>query len=140
MIDGGPKVVGRTFDYYVDLAQVPLPLPTRTHRFHPQAADLCGEHRPEPVPPVSRRLMADLYAPFGQGILDVLQRKRKPDVHHYRRADDLGGRFEVTKGARWVISPHYVTYLHASTDLPLTLPWRAIEDGNPRTELPTIGN
>ncbi|MDB9810039.1 creatininase family protein [Planktomarina temperata] len=32
-----------------------------------------------------------------QQILDVPQRQREPDVHHYRQADDLGGRLEVAK-------------------------------------------
>ena len=39
--------------------------------------------------------MADVDAPFMKQFLDVPQRQRKPDIQHYRQADDLGAGFEV---------------------------------------------
>ncbi len=48
--------------------------------------------------------MADADAALVQQILDVAQWRREPDLHHYRQADDLGGRLEITKGERWVMT------------------------------------
>ena len=56
-----------------------------------------GKHQAEPVPPKPHRLVADIDATFMQQILDVAKGKWKPNVHHYRSADDLGGRLEVAK-------------------------------------------
>ena len=43
-------------------------------------------------PPEPHRFVADIDAAFVQKIFDIPKRKRKPDVHHHRQADDLGGR------------------------------------------------
>ena len=39
--------------------------------------------------------MADIDAAFVQQIFHISKRKRKPDVHHHRQADDLRARLEV---------------------------------------------
>jgi len=39
--------------------------------------------------------MADVYASFVKQVLDVPQRKRKPDIHHHCQADDFRAGFEV---------------------------------------------
>ena len=41
--------------------------------------------------------MADIDAAFVEQIFDLPQRKRKPDIHHHRQADDLGGRLEISE-------------------------------------------
>ena len=41
--------------------------------------------------------MADLDAPFVEGILDVAQKKREANVEHRRQANDLRADFEVPK-------------------------------------------
>ncbi len=64
---------------------------------NPLSSDLGGKHQAEPVPPKPHRLVADIDATFMQQILDVAKGKWKPNVHHYRSADDLGGRLEVAK-------------------------------------------
>ena len=51
-----------------------------------------GHLRASPYP-----FVADIDATFMQQILDVAKGKWKPNVHHYRSADDLGGRLEVAK-------------------------------------------
>ena len=43
--------------------------------------------------------MRDIDAPLVQQILDIPPRKRVPDIHHYREADDLRRRLEVAKYA-----------------------------------------
>jgi hypothetical protein len=43
----------------------------------------------EPVPPEPYGLVTDLDAAFMQKILDLAQRKRKPDIQHHREADDF---------------------------------------------------
>ncbi len=52
---------------HVDLIQVSLPVAMGAHRFDALASDLRGEHRTKPVPPVPRRLMADLDPALVQG-------------------------------------------------------------------------
>jgi|APFre7841882630_1041343.scaffolds.fasta_scaffold248414_1 hypothetical protein len=48
------------------------------------------KHRAEAIPPMARRRMADVYAAFGQEILDVSKRKRIFYVHQHRDADPFG--------------------------------------------------
>jgi hypothetical protein len=42
--------------------------------------------------------MADINTAFVLQVFDILQGKRKPDVHHHRKADDFGRRFKIAKG------------------------------------------
>ena len=42
----------------------------------PLLPDLRRKHRAEAIPPMAHRLMADVYAAFGQEILDVSKQKR----------------------------------------------------------------
>jgi hypothetical protein len=71
MIDSAPEVMRHPVDLHVDLVQVLLPVAMGAHRFDTLAADFGGEHRTEPVPPITHGLVADLDAPFVQDILDV---------------------------------------------------------------------
>jgi hypothetical protein len=64
---------------------------------NPFSSDLGGEHRAEPVPPKPHRFVADIDATFMQQILNIAKGKWKPDIHHYRQADDLRRRFEIPK-------------------------------------------
>ncbi len=66
---------------------------------NPFLAYLCREHRAEAVLPEPNRFMANVDAALVQKVLDIPERKRKPDIHHHRQADDLGARLEVAKGA-----------------------------------------
>ena len=43
-----------------------------------------------PVPPEPDRLVANIDTALEQQIFDLSQRKRIPDVHHHREADDFG--------------------------------------------------
>jgi len=43
------------------------------HVMHPLAADLAGEHWPEPGPPKPYRLVTYVYAALEQQVLDVAQ-------------------------------------------------------------------
>jgi hypothetical protein len=66
--------------------------------------------------------MADLDASLMQQILHIPQRERKPNIHHYSKADDLGAGFEV---AEWAVFCHPVTLTGANATgkkVPLTLP------------------
>lgn len=63
------------------------------------APDSGGEHRPKPVRPELRRLVADLDAALVQQVHDVSQRQRVADIKHHRQADDLGACLEVPEGA-----------------------------------------
>ena len=87
--------------FYKDLVQVPPPMGGPTHPVDALTANLGGEHRPEPVPPIPYGLVADLNAPLVQQIFDVAERQWKPDVEHHRQANDLGACFEVTEGGRF---------------------------------------
>lgn len=47
--------------------------------------------------------MADFDASLKQQVLDIAKRKRKPDIEHYRQADDLWAGLEV---ANWAAFYH----------------------------------
>jgi hypothetical protein len=51
--------------------------------------------RTEAIPPEANRLMRDINAALVEQVLDVPKRERKPDVHHHRKADDLGRSLEI---------------------------------------------
>ena len=46
-------------------------------------------------------LAADIDPPLVEQVFDIPQRQRKPDIHHDRKLDNLGWRFEVTE---WVFA------------------------------------
>ena len=99
MVNSAPEVIGLTFDPHENLVQMPLPLRQDSHPRRPLAPDLGGEYRAETVPPVPDRFVADIDSALVQQILDVSQRKWKPDIQHDRQADDLGGRLEIAERA-----------------------------------------
>ena len=53
-------------------------------------SDLRCEHQAEPVPPEANRLVANVDAALKLQILDLTERQRIADAHHYCEADDLG--------------------------------------------------
>ena len=60
-------------DLYVDLIEMPPPVPKALHPANPLAPDIGGEQRPEPVPPQPDRFMADVDTALEQAeILIVL--------------------------------------------------------------------
>ena len=59
--------------------------------------DICGEQRPESVPPEPHRLVTDVDAALVQQVLDVAKRQREPNGHHHRQADDLRTGLEKAK-------------------------------------------
>jgi hypothetical protein len=73
MTVSAPKVLRRPVDLHIELVQVPLPMAMGAHGLDALAADLGGELRANPVPPVSHCLMADLDAPLMHVILDEAQ-------------------------------------------------------------------
>ena len=54
------------------------------------------------VPPEPHRLVADIDAALEKNILDLAHQQRTPDVHHYREANNLGPRVEISE---WVYNP-----------------------------------
>jgi len=60
--------------------------------------NLGGEHGTKPVPPEKHRLVADVDATIEQQTLELPQRKRIADIHHYREANNLGRTVETTEG------------------------------------------
>lgn len=98
VIDGPPKVMGLAIYLHEHLVQMPLPLRPGTKTIGPLPSDLRREHWTETIPPVPHRLMTNIDAALVEKIFDVPQRKRKADIHHDRKADDLRGRFKIPKG------------------------------------------
>ena len=47
--------------------------------------------------------MTNINAPFMKKVFNIAKRKGKPDVHHYRKADDFRRGFEI---AKWVLFCH----------------------------------
>jgi len=63
MIDGPPKVLPLYIDLHDHFVEVPAPS-AGFDTFDPSFSDLRGEHRIEPVPPISDRFVADINTPF----------------------------------------------------------------------------
>ena len=78
---------------------MPLPIGINTELVDTLFADFGGEYRAKPVPSAANRFVADIDATFVQQVFNISKRKRKPDIHHHRQADDLRAGLEVTKGA-----------------------------------------
>ena len=97
MMNSPPEVTGHAVDPHEDLVEVPTPVPTGAHAVNALASDFSREHRPEPVPPKSHCLMADLDPALMQQVFDVPQQKREADIKHHREADDLWDRLEVAE-------------------------------------------
>lgn len=98
MVDGPPEIVPLAVDLDENLVQVSPPV-ARTQAFDTPLSKFRGKHRPEPVPLEPHCFMANVDAPLVQKVLHVSKRKREPDLHHHRKTDDLGTRFEVPEGA-----------------------------------------
>jgi hypothetical protein len=91
LVDGSPEVHHLAVELHVHLVEMPSPVAEAPHPRHPLPADVAGEHRTEPVPPVPHRLMANVDATLEKKVLDVPQAQREPHVHHHYQADHLGG-------------------------------------------------
>ena len=70
VIHGAPQIVHLSVDPHEYLVQVPSPL-RKQPMMNPPLPDLCREHRTEPVPPETHRLVADVDATLEQEILDL---------------------------------------------------------------------
>lgn len=89
MIHGAPKITG--IAVYLHEHFVKVPAPAGTGNLSDAAlSDLRSKQRAEPIPPQTRRLVADIDAALMQKVLDLAQRKRKADIEHNRKANDLG--------------------------------------------------
>jgi len=116
MVDGSPEVMRLSVVLHEHLVQVPLPLRDLAQVAGAANADLAGKHRTEPIDPEPHALMADVNSTLMKEVFYIAQRKRKSDVHHDRKLDDLGRRFEI---AKW-ISGHEA--ILAASPYPLNRP------------------
>jgi len=96
VIDSPPEVMPLTVDLHEHRVQVPLPA-AQSYPIDTAFADLGGEHRAKPVPPKPHRLVANVGAALVEQIFHISQRKREPNVHHHRQADDLGTGLEIAE-------------------------------------------
>jgi hypothetical protein len=123
VIYGAPEVVGFAVDLYELLVQMPLQVRMTAKVLNPFSSNLRGKHRTETVPQEPHGFMADIDAALMQQILDVAKGKRKPDVHHHSKVDDLQRCFEVTE---WAVFFHLETLpppaLPVSSRFLLTVP------------------
>ena len=97
VIDGAPQVAHLATHLHVDLIEMPAPMGVGPHVLNPLAADLAGEHRAEPVPPQTHRLVADIDPALEQQVLDIAQRERVADVHHDHQPDHLRGAVKLAE-------------------------------------------
>ena len=98
VIDDAPQVMALAVDLHKHLVQMPPPV-ALPHAVDPTFSDLRGEDPPEPMPPKSDRLMADVGASLVKQALDITLRSREADIQHNRQADDLGPSFEPLERA-----------------------------------------
>ena len=68
--------------------------------------DLHCKHRAEQFPTEADRLMADVDASFVYQVFGISKRKRKPDIHHHRKADDLWARKIGSDVPKWTAFCH----------------------------------
>jgi hypothetical protein len=60
------------------------------HPTNALATNVRREHRTEPIPPKSHRLVADVDAPFEQQVFHIPKAEREPHVQHHNQPNDLG--------------------------------------------------
>ena len=89
MIDCPLAVMRLTVYLHEHLIEMPFPVPEPAHAIDPLKAHFAGEHWPKPIPPETHRLVTNIDAAFEQEILDVSQRKRKPDINQHDEADNF---------------------------------------------------
>ncbi len=65
----------------------------------PFPADLSGKYFAKSVPPKLNGFVADMDAAFMQKILNIANRKCKPNINHDGHTDDIRIRLEVANGA-----------------------------------------
>jgi hypothetical protein len=82
---------------------MPLPVGVRSHSLHSFSPYLRGKHRAKPIPTKTDGFVADIDTTFMQQILDIPQRKRKPNIEHHRQANEIGAGFEILE---WVAFCH----------------------------------
>lgn len=97
LVDRTPQIMQLAVNLDVHVVEVPVPL----------AADVCGEHRTEPILPEPYHLVADVDATFEKQILHVAQ-GGEPHVHQdhqpdypsdeLKRRNGLGGRARDLRG------------------------------------------
>ena len=59
--------------------------------------DFRRQHRTKPIPPKPHCFAAGIYTTLVQKVLYISKLEWEPDIHHQRKADDLGTRLEQTK-------------------------------------------
>lgn len=102
MIHSTPKVIHFAVDLDEHLVQVPPPT-ARSHALNAAFSYLGSEHRAEPMPPKSNRLVAHIDTALMKKIFDISERQREPDVQHHCKADDFRTGLEV---AEWRALDH----------------------------------
>jgi hypothetical protein len=101
---------------------MPLPIGVRTYLSDAITPDLSREHLAKSIPPETYRFVTHIDAALMQQIFDISEGKRKPYVHHYRQADDLGAAMKVFEWIKFVILERYKPAPTGSSRIPLTKP------------------
>ena len=71
MIDGAPEVNHLAIQLHVHFVEMPTPVAEALHMGNPAPANVAREHRAEPVPPHSHRLMTQMDAVLEKQIFHV---------------------------------------------------------------------
>jgi hypothetical protein len=107
MIDGTPKVMSLAIDLHKYLIEMPLPIWMIGSWVHPFLAYFFGEDRAKPVPPIANGFVTNIDAAFMEQVFYIAKRKRKSDIHHHGKADNLGWCLEIVKGIMFFILKGY---------------------------------
>jgi hypothetical protein len=90
-------------DFHENFVQIPVRL---VHSEAPLADPRC-ENRSKLIQPEPNRLMTNFDPGLMQNLFEIAKRKRKTNLHHHRKTDDLRAGSEVVERvaschARWV--------------------------------------
>ena len=94
MINSAPEVMKLSVYLYENLIQMPRPVRI-VRALHAPFSDLLREEWTEAVPPKPHCFMRGVDTALVKQILHVPQREREADIHHHRKANDLGRCFEI---------------------------------------------
>jgi hypothetical protein len=81
--------MGLTIYFHENLIEVPFPIGIILGMVNPFLADFSSEKWTKPIPPIAYCFVTNIDAAFMEQVFYISKRKRKSDIHHHGKADNL---------------------------------------------------